>query len=102
MKIYNWAYQLLEYFNIEGTLALYLSLVINIFIIITLALLLDYIFKKEGLSIKEGIDEIKKAGVDSIPGGGAEIFDENIRNLICPEKVSSNGSKEKQESKSYP
>lgn len=52
---------------------------------------LDYIFKKEGLSIKEGIDEIKKAGVDSIPGGGAEIFDENIRNLICPEKVSSNG-----------
>lgn len=46
MKIYNWAYQLLESFNVDGTSALYLSLVINIVLVITIALLLDYIFKK--------------------------------------------------------
>jgi miniconductance mechanosensitive channel len=46
MEIYNWAYQLLGYFTIEGTLASYISLVINIILVIAVALLLDYIFKK--------------------------------------------------------
>ncbi len=31
-----------------------------------------------------------KSGVDSMPGGGAEIFDEKIRDFICKGKVSSN------------
>ena len=46
MKIYNWAYQLLEHFEVNDTLALYISLIINIVLVISLALLLDFIFKK--------------------------------------------------------
>ena len=38
---------------------------------------------------KEVLEDMIKAGVDSMPGGGAEIFDEEIRNKICRGKVSS-------------
>jgi aminodeoxyfutalosine synthase len=50
---------------------------------------LNYMFKKSGLSIIKGFELLKKAGLDSIPGGGAEIFDEKLRAQICPDKVSS-------------
>lgn len=46
MEIYNWAYQLLEHFEVNDTLALYISLIINIVLVVSLALLLDFIFKK--------------------------------------------------------
>ena len=46
MKIYNWSYQLLKNFDVDDTMSLYISLFINIAILITIALLLDYIFKK--------------------------------------------------------
>ncbi len=42
-----------------------------------------YIFKKERISYKEGLERMKKAGLDSIPGGGAELFDEEIREEIA-------------------
>ena len=41
------------------------------------------------LSYEELIDTMIKSGVDSMPGGGAEIFDEKIRKRICGGKVSS-------------
>ena len=47
---------------------------------------LQYVFDKAGVSYADGINVLKKAGLDSIPGGGAEIFDEKIRQKICPEK----------------
>jgi len=31
---------------------------------------------------------LKKAGLDSVPGGGAEIFAKRVRDLICPNKIS--------------
>ena len=40
-------------------------------------------------SYDEVLDDMIEAGVDSMPGGGAEIFDEEIRNKICKGKVSS-------------
>ena len=40
------------------------------------------------MTISEGLEQLKKYGLDSIPGGGAEIFDEEIRKKICPEKTS--------------
>jgi miniconductance mechanosensitive channel len=46
MKIYNWSYELLKNFHVDDTMSLYVSLFINIAILITIALLLDYIFKK--------------------------------------------------------
>ena len=45
-----------------------------------------YIFKKAKISYREGMERIKASGVGSLPGGGAEIFDEEIRNEICADK----------------
>ena len=42
-------------------------------------------------SYEEVIDKMIESGVDSMPGGGAEIFDEKIREKICKGKVSSKG-----------
>ena len=50
---------------------------------------IDFMVKKSGLSLAKGIALLKEAGVGSIPGGGAEIFDEKIRSEICAEKTSS-------------
>ncbi|MEO6190115.1 MAG: radical SAM protein, partial [Saprospiraceae bacterium] len=38
-----------------------------------------YIFKKAKVSYEDGMKRILESGVDSLPGGGAEIFDEKIR-----------------------
>lgn len=48
-----------------------------------------YIFKKAKLSYEDGLKIIIEAGVDSMPGGGAEIFDESIRSQIAGGKCSS-------------
>lgn len=53
------------------------------------AIELDYIITKSGLSIHKGLAKLKECGLGSIPGGGAEIFDEKIREKICRDKSSS-------------
>lgn len=50
---------------------------------------LDYMFRKAKVSIEEGMKMLNQAGLDSLPGGGAEIFDEEIREIICADKCSS-------------
>ncbi len=50
---------------------------------------LDYMFSKAKVSIEEGLKILQRAGMDSIPGGGAEIFDEEIRREISADKCSS-------------
>lgn len=52
---------------------------------------LDYMFRKAKLTNEEGVNLLKEAGLNSIPGGGAEIFDEEIREKICADKVDSEG-----------
>ncbi|HHJ51138.1 MAG TPA: aminofutalosine synthase MqnE [Phaeodactylibacter sp.] len=47
-----------------------------------------YIFKKAKLSYEEGMAAMKEAGLDSMPGGGAEIFDDKIRDQIAGGKCS--------------
>jgi len=47
-----------------------------------------YIFKKAKVSYAEGMRQIKESGVDSMPGGGAEIFHEEIRDKIAGGKCS--------------
>lgn len=47
---------------------------------------MDYMIRKAGLNYHEGLLKLKKAGLDSLPGGGAEIFDEQIRIQICADK----------------
>ena len=47
---------------------------------------LEYMCRKAGLSFEEGLKVLKEHGQDSLPGGGAEIFDEVIREQICADK----------------
>ncbi|MGB8490460.1 MAG: CofH family radical SAM protein [Bacteroidales bacterium] len=51
------------------------------------AIELDYIIVKSGLTLRQGLELLKESGLGSIPGGGAEIFDEDLRKRICPEKT---------------
>jgi len=48
----------------------------------------DYMSKINGMGLRETLRALKTAGLGSMPGGGAEIFDEGIRNRLCPEKIS--------------
>ncbi|MEO7961904.1 MAG: CofH family radical SAM protein [Ginsengibacter sp.] len=52
---------------------------------------LDYMFRKARLTIEEGMLRLKNAGLQSLPGGGAEIFDEEIRGQISADKVNAEG-----------
>jgi aminodeoxyfutalosine synthase len=52
---------------------------------------LDYMFRKAKLSRAEGMKLLNEAGLDSLPGGGAEIFSPEIRELICADKVDGAG-----------
>lgn len=48
---------------------------------------LEYMFRKAKVSVKEGMRLAKEAGLDSLPGGGAEIFHPEIREQICADKA---------------
>jgi aminodeoxyfutalosine synthase len=48
-----------------------------------------YIFKKAKLTYEEGLKIMKEAGLDSLPGGGAELFDKDIRDKIAGGKCTS-------------
>jgi aminodeoxyfutalosine synthase len=52
---------------------------------------LDYMFRKAKLSIEEGMTMLKEAGLQSLPGGGAEIFHPQVRKQICDDKVDADG-----------
>lgn len=52
---------------------------------------LDYMFRKAKLSVEEGMKRLNEAGLQSLPGGGAEIFHPDVRNEICADKVDGDG-----------
>jgi len=52
---------------------------------------LDYMFRKAKVSVEEGLRLLQEAGLESLPGGGAEIFDADIREKICADKVDAEG-----------
>ncbi|MFC4231984.1 aminofutalosine synthase MqnE [Parasediminibacterium paludis] len=52
---------------------------------------LDYMFRKAKVSTEEGMRLAHEAGLDSLPGGGAEIFHPEIRTQICDDKVDAEG-----------
>ena len=47
---------------------------------------LEYMCRKAKVSYKKGLQILKDAGQDSLPGGGAEIFDKTTRDKICEDK----------------
>jgi len=44
-----------------------------------------------GLSIEEFLEELKEAGLGTLPGTAAEILDDEIRAIICPDKIDTSG-----------
>jgi aminodeoxyfutalosine synthase len=50
-----------------------------------------HLAQNEGLAVSEVLLALKEAGVEALPGGGAEVFSDRVRQLLCPEKLSSDG-----------
>src|SRR6266849_4609515 len=46
-----------------------------------------FLSKRAKLTIEETLRQLKAAGLDSLPGGGAEIFNERVRRVICDHKI---------------
>ncbi len=49
---------------------------------------IDYLAKLSGLSVTDTLMQLRDAGLGSLPGGGAEIFNTTVRNTLCAEKIS--------------
>jgi aminodeoxyfutalosine synthase len=49
---------------------------------------IDYFSRLSGLPVLDVIAALKAAGLGSLPGGGAEILGQQVRDKICPEKIS--------------
>jgi aminodeoxyfutalosine synthase len=49
-----------------------------------------YLAKRSKISARETLERLRDAGMDSLPGGGAEIFDERVRRIICDHKIDGN------------
>jgi aminodeoxyfutalosine synthase len=52
---------------------------------------LDYMFRKAKKPVEEGLKYLHEAGLDSLPGGGAEIFHPEIREQIADDKIDGTG-----------
>lgn len=48
---------------------------------------ISYLAQRAKISIRETLQRLKDAGMDSMPGGGAEIFSEPVRRIICDHKI---------------
>src|SRR5947209_1483807 len=49
-----------------------------------------YLAKRGRISIRQTLERLRDAGVDSLPGGGAEVFSERVRRIICDHKIDGN------------
>ena len=49
---------------------------------------IDYFCNLSGMDVPAVVGALKEAGLGSLPGGGAEILGQEVRNKICPEKIS--------------
>lgn len=49
---------------------------------------IDYLSSISGLSLRDTFRDLIKSGLDTMPGGGAEIFSPRVREKLCPEKIS--------------
>jgi len=51
---------------------------------------IGYFAQRSKLSHREVLERLREAGLDSMPGGGAEVFSERVRRIICDHKISGN------------
>ncbi len=50
---------------------------------------ISYLAKKHDLTVREALLILRQAGLDSIPGGGAEILSDRVREILSPKKIKS-------------
>lgn len=50
---------------------------------------IQHLSRQEGISVKQVLLRLKASGLDCLPGGGAEILDDEIRDIICRGKETS-------------
>ena len=60
----------------------------DIFIVGFTAVEYDYFSRINGMKLEDVFTRLKAAGIDALPGGGAEIFSPDIRKIIAPKKIS--------------
>src|SRR5882757_7605873 len=48
---------------------------------------IGYFSRREKISVREVLTRLRDAGMDSLPGGGAEVFSERVRRIICDHKL---------------
>src|SRR5216684_2929973 len=48
---------------------------------------IGYLAKRTKISVRETLERLRDAGMDSLPGGGAEVFNERVRRIICDHKI---------------
>ncbi len=48
---------------------------------------IGYFARREKKSVREVLIQLREAGMDSLPGGGAEIFNDRVRRIICDHKL---------------
>ncbi len=60
----------------------------DIFIVAFTAAEFDYFSKLNNISLDEVFTRLIKAGLGALPGGGAEIFSQDLRDIIAPKKIS--------------
>src|SRR5450432_1692277 len=51
---------------------------------------IGYLAQRGKISIRETLERLRDSGMDSLPGGGAEIFSERVRRIICDHKIDGN------------
>lgn len=49
---------------------------------------IDYLARTHNIPVRDVLLELQRAGLDSLPGGGAEIFSQRVRDKICEKKIS--------------
>lgn len=49
---------------------------------------IQYMARRRGITIKEALERLHAAGLDSLPGGGAEILVDAVRQVVSPRKIS--------------
>jgi aminodeoxyfutalosine synthase len=75
----------LEYFEdlVRGLKQRFPQVHIKAFTMVEIA----FFAKRAKLTIRETLQRLQAAGVDSMPGGGAEIFSDRVRSIICDHKI---------------
>lgn len=76
----------LEYF--EDMLRLIRKIKPDMFIVAFTAVEYDYFARLNNISLEEVFQRLTDAGVNALPGGGAEIFAPHVREAIAPKKIS--------------